>query len=358
MIRRFLSTLTLAAVLASTAGAQERVTVGTTRAIANAVLFLGVEQGHFKTEGLDVEMTAYPSDQDVVEALGAGATELGLAGFTAQAFNLAGSGAIRLVAAQVREKADFEGNDIVVSNAAYDRGVRKPENFAGISFASYRLGTAMHYQLGQVARLKQFDIAKVLLKPQGSLADIARVIAAGTADAAILPGTEARALLTSGDAKLVAWYSELDETQLGALFASSKTIAARRATVDKFVRAYRRAATEYAAAFLHNDRYGKRVTNARTRELSGKIARYVFPGRAADSATTLVEAGVYYMDRTAQLDAADIARQVAWYQSQNLVDKSVDARRIVDSSFKGTSKNSMPLGPVRVCCPDGMILGD
>ena len=25
---------------------------------------------------------------------------------------------------------------------------------------------------------------------------------------------------------------------------------------------------------------------------------------------------------------------------------------------KGTSKNSMPLGPVRVCCPDGMILGD
>ena len=25
---------------------------------------------------------------------------------------------------------------------------------------------------------------------------------------------------------------------------------------------------------------------------------------------------------------------------------------------QGTSKNSMPLGPVRVCCPDGMILGD
>ena len=26
--------------------------------------------------------------------------------------------------------------------------------------------------------------------------------------------------------------------------------------------------------------------------------------------------------------------------------------------LRGTSKNSMPLGPVRVCCPDGMILGD
>ena len=26
--------------------------------------------------------------------------------------------------------------------------------------------------------------------------------------------------------------------------------------------------------------------------------------------------------------------------------------------LEGTSKNSMRLGPVRVCCPDGMILGD
>lgn len=334
MIRRFLATLILAAGIASPIAAQERVTVGTTRSIANAVLFLGVEQGLFKTEGLDVEMTAYASDQDVVEALAAGATELGLAGFTSQAFNLAGSGAIKAIAAQVREKADFEGNDIVVSNAAYDRGVRKAENLAGVSFASYRLGTALHYQFGQVARLKQFDIAKVLVKPQGSLDAIARAIAAGQADAAILPGTEARSLLTAGDAKLVAWYSELDETQLGALFASSKAIGARRATVEKFARAYRRAAAEYATAFLRNDRYGKRVTNARTKELSGKIARYVFPGRSADVATTLVEAGIYYMDREAKLDAADIVRQVAWYQSQNLVDKSVDARAIVDSSFK------------------------
>ena len=30
----------------------------------------------------------------------------------------------------------------------------------------------------------------------------------------------------------------------------------------------------------------------------------------------------------------------------------------VGVEHKGTSKNSMPLGPVRVCCPDGMILGD
>jgi NitT/TauT family transport system substrate-binding protein len=104
--------------------------------------------------------------------------------------------------------------------------------------------------------------------------------------------------------------------------------------MEKFVRAYRRAAGEYAAVFLHNDRFGKRVTNARTREMSAKIARYVFPGRPLDTAGPTVEAGIYNMERDARLDLPDIARQVAWYQSQALIDKDIEARLIVDSSFK------------------------
>lgn len=334
MIRPALAALSLIAVLLTPAAAQEHVSVGTTRSIANAVLFLGVEQGHFKAEGLDVEMTAYASDQDVVEALAAGATDLGLAGFTATAFTLAGAGTIKAVAAQVREKTDYEGNDILVSNFAYERGIRKIENLGGTSFATYRLGTAMHYQLGQIARVKQFDFNSVTLKPQGSLADVARAIATGVADAAILPGTEARALLTANQARLLGWYSEVDQTQLGALFVSSKASDARRATLEKFVRAYRRAATEYAAVFQHNDRFGKRVTNAKTREMSARIARYVFPGRPLDAAGATVEAGIYNMEPQARLDLADIARQVAWYQSQALVAKDVEARLIVDSSFR------------------------
>ncbi len=334
MIRPALVALSVIAALLTPAAAQERVTVGTTRSIPNSVLFLGVEQGHFKAEGLDVEMTAYATDQEVVEALAAGATDLGLAGFTATAFNLAGAGTIKAVAAQVREKTDYEGNDVIVSNFAFERGVRKFENLTGVSFATYRLGTNSHYQIGQIARAKQVDFRSLTLKPQNSLADVARAIASGVADAAILPGTEARALLSANQARLLGWYSEVDQTQLGALFVSSKAIDTKRQTLEKFVRAYRRAATDYAAIYLHNDRFGKRVTNARTREMSAKIARYVYPGRPLDTAGTTVEAGIYNMEPQARLDLADIARQVAWYQSQALVDKDVEARLIVDSSFK------------------------
>jgi len=59
-----------------------------------------------------------------VTALAAGEVDLASAEFTAAAFNLAGKGVIKIVAAQAREKRDFEGNEIVASPAAYARASR------------------------------------------------------------------------------------------------------------------------------------------------------------------------------------------------------------------------------------------
>ena len=51
-----------------------------------------------------------------------------------------------------------------------------------------------------------------------------------------------------GDAKLLGWYSDLDEYQFGGLFASPKIIESRRGAVEKFVRAYQKGAAEFAGA--------------------------------------------------------------------------------------------------------------
>jgi hypothetical protein len=47
----------------------------------------------------------------------------------------------------------------------------------------------------------------------------------------------------------------------------------------------------------------------------------------------MVELGAYYIDPQARLDVADVARQIAWYKSQGLIDKAVDTRTVVDASF-------------------------
>jgi NitT/TauT family transport system substrate-binding protein len=336
MTVRTLAFVFLIALSTATASAQEvagaRVTIGARRLTANGALFLAVARNYFKDEGLSVDVTAYRSDKEVADAVASGTTDFGLAAFTAAGFNYAGHGLIKIVAAQVREKADTEGNEVLASDRAFARGVRKFEDLANSSVAITALGSQFHYQLGQIARIKGFDLNGVMLKPMQTYDAVARAIGTGQADVAILPSQYARELLVSAPVKLIGWYSQIDQQQLGALFVSAKMIETRRATVEKFVRAYQRGAADYAA-MVRIDRLGKRIVNVKTREAATIIARYVYPGRPIGSAAATVGVGAYSMEENARIDFQDIERQVEWYKTQGLIEQTVDAKEIVDESF-------------------------
>jgi NitT/TauT family transport system substrate-binding protein len=332
MIRLRVAIFVAITVFACSAAAQERVVIGTQRLTDNGALFLAAAEGYFKAEGLDLGMTAYESDQVVAETLASGTTDFGLAAFTPAAFNLAGKGLIKAIAGQVREKRGYEGNEIVASNISFNKGLHKFEDLANRSIAISALGSASLYQLEQIARVKHIDINRITVKPMKTLEAVARAVGTSEVDAAIMPASHARELLGSSQAKLIGWYSELDEQQLGALFVSSKMIETRRGAVEKFVRAYRRGAADYAAALLRKDRNSKRTSDTKSHEAATTIAHYVYPDRG-DSAAATVEAGAYFIEPQAQLDVADIERQIAWYKARGLIDKGVNVREVVDPSF-------------------------
>ena len=331
MILRATAILVLIANLIAPAAAQERVTVVTQRLAANGALFIAAVQGYFKAEGLELQMGAYASAREVVEAVASGSADFGLTELTPAAFNLAGQGAIKAVAAQAREKRDYEGAEVVAANFAYTNGLRKLENLGGKVVAIDALGSASHYQLSEIARIKGFNLSSMALKPVYSVGELAKAIESGAVDAAILPTQNARDLATANQGKLVGWISEIGEPQTGALFASSAVIKGKRATVEKFVRAYRRGVADYASALLRRDRYAKRVSDQASQSAAAIIARYVYPGMSTGA--TIVEASAPFIDPKARIDIADIERQLAWYQAQGFVEKTVQARDVVDLSF-------------------------
>ena len=129
MIRLKVAACILVIGLALPAAAQDRVVIGTQRLTDNGALFLAAAEGYFRAEGIELGMTAYEFDQAVVETLAAGTTDFGLAGFTPAAFNFAGKGVIKAIAAQTREKRFYEGTEIVASNVGFAKGlqqVRRP----------------------------------------------------------------------------------------------------------------------------------------------------------------------------------------------------------------------------------------
>jgi NitT/TauT family transport system substrate-binding protein len=329
---RALAPFLVIASLVSPAAAQERVVIGTQRLADNGALFLAAAAGYFKAEGIDLVMTAYENDRMVAEALASGATDFALAGFTPAAFNFAGKGTIKAIAARTREKRYYESTELVVSNIGFSKGLQKYEDIAGKTVAIDALGSISHYQLEQIARVKKVDMNRVTVKPMQTLDAIVRAIATNEVDAAIMPAPYARDLLASNQAKLVGWYSELDEIQFGALFASSKMLATRRAAIEKVLRAYRRGVADYTEALLRKDRNSKRTADIKSHEAATTIARYVYPDRGT-SAAVAVEASAYFIDPQAQLDVADIDRQIAWHKAQGRVDKTVSARDVVDPSF-------------------------
>ena len=331
MIRRAAAILIVIAALASPAAAQERVRVGLTRLASNGGLFLAASQGYFQAEGLDVELRAFASANQVAQALAAGAVNFGVTRFNAASLNLAGRGAIKAIAAQARERRGYDGNAVVASNAAYAHGLRKLSDLANKVVAISALGSTMHYQLGQIARLNGFALDGITLKPLQTPDAIARAVEDDKVDAAILPAQYARDLLTASQGKFLGWYAELDEQQLGALFATSAMIATRRATVEKFVRAYRRGVADYAATLLRRSRSGKRVFDGKAEVAATLIAAYIYPDRS--NAARAVAASAYFVEPRARIDVSDIARQIAWYKAQGLVSKDADARAAVDLSF-------------------------
>lgn len=333
MIRRIIAVLAFIVVTIAPAAAVERVTVATTRDVQNGALFLAVLRGYFEAEGIDLAMQAYPSPKAVVQALAAGNSDLALTTFTATAFNLAGTGAIRMIAAQVRERRDHEGNVVVAANGAQRAGLHAFQDLANKSVAITAFDSVYHYQLGQIARLKKFKLSSIIVKPLHTLEAVAAAVAEGQVDAAILPSRYGRSVLAAGQAQIVGWYSELDEQQLGALFASAKTLTQRPKVVTMFMRAYRRGAADYSAVMSKYGLGGKLVSNVKSRKAAAEIARYVYPGTVKAAAITAVEEGAYFMDPQARLDTADIARQLNWFKTQGLVQPDADLRKAVDLSL-------------------------
>jgi NitT/TauT family transport system substrate-binding protein len=335
LLTRAVRTLCALAVVlaASPAQAQEKVAVGVLRFVSSGALFVAVERGHFKQEGLDVDLKFFDAAQPIAIAVVTGDVDFGLTAFTAGLFNLAGKGGLKVIAAQAKEERGYQGNAILASNAAWDNGLRKVEDLKGRSLGITQVGSSFHYQVGQIARLKGFDLKSVDLKPLQSLANMMAALKGNQVDAIIIAPHLARQLLAAGEAKLLGWYSDFDEYQFGALFTSPKLIAGKRATAERFVRAYQKGAGEFAAALLKRDDSGNRKFDAASHEVAGLIAKHVYPGQPAERAVSLVEASTFFVDSQARLNVGDIHDQIAWYKSQGMVDAAVDPKALMDLSF-------------------------
>lgn len=320
-------------IVVGVARAADRTSVGMLRFVSSGPIFLASERGYFRDAGLDVDLKFFEAAQPIAVAVVSGDIDFGATAFTGGFFNLAGAGQLKIIAAQSKEQKGFEGNAILVSNAAWDKGFRDLKDFAGKSLAITQVGSSFHYQIGQLARVFGFDLKSVALRPLQSLPNMVAALKGNQVDAIIIAPHLAKPLVAAGEAHLLGWYSDYDEYQFGGLFTSSKTARDRRDLAQRFVRAYQRGAKDYADAFMRKDASGARVFDGSSDAAARIITKYVYPGEDEAKGAALVKASAFPADPQARLDVSDIYKQIAWMKAEKLVNAEVDPAIALDLGF-------------------------
>lgn len=331
--RRALAAAAACLMLTAQAFAADKVSVGVLRFVSSGPLFLAVERGYFGEQGIEPDLKFFEAAQPIAVAVVSGDVDYGLTAFTGGFFNLAGKGAVKIVAAQAKEAKGFEGNAILASNQAYEKGLKTPKDLAGKVVGITQVGSSFHYQIGQLARIEGFDLKSVDMRPLQSLPNMIAALKGGQVDAVLLAPHLAKPLVAAGEAKLLGWYADLDEYQFGGLFTATRTATAKRELTQRFVRAYQKGLADYAAAFQKKDASGQRVFDAASTQAATQIAKYVYPSDPSDLGAKKTIASAFYVDPQGRLDVADIVKQIEWMKAQGLVEAGVDPMSAMDLSF-------------------------
>lgn len=323
--RLALSLLAAFSLIASTAQAAERVRIGVLKLSSAAPLFLAKDRGYFEQEGIDADLKFFDAAVPIAVAAVSGDIDIGFTGFTAAFYNLAGKGGLKVIAGTAREAPGFQNTAYVASKRAYDAGLRTLADLPGHSVGITQVGSTFHYSLGLIADKLKFDIATVRVVPLQALPNVAAAVKGGTLDAALTAATTITPVVASGDAVVLGWVGDQTPWMLGCVVASTATIERQRMQIEKVLAAYRRGADEYTRVLLQREADGTFKRSPEGDAMLTLISKYT--GQQAEQ----LRIGLSVVDPA--LDTADIARQVAWFKRQNLIDADVDAAKIVDKSF-------------------------
>jgi NitT/TauT family transport system substrate-binding protein len=304
----------------------QKAKVGVLRLSSSAPVFIAQDKGYFRDAGLDIELKFFDAAQPIAVATTSGDIDFGITAFTAGLYNLAGKRTLKVIGGMSRERAGYPLIGYFASNNAYAAGLKTPKDLAGKRIAVTQVGSSFHYSLGLLADKYGLKLSDMKVLPLQSLSNAAAALKGETVDAALLPVSTARTLMDAGGAKLLGWVGDETPWQLGAVFASTKTLT-DKPLATKLLAALVRADREYHDVILAAVKDGKAPIDDKTKPLLEIIAKYT------NLPVEQVVGNCAYIDPDGKLDVKNVGNQISWLQEQGFVDKGFDAEAIIARDY-------------------------
>ncbi len=323
--------LCLVAAMAIAAGASvgaqaETVKVGITKLLGYAGVPIADARGYFKAEGIDVKMVEFHSATPIGMAVASGDVEFGVSGMSAAFYTLAAQGQLKIIASSSGDHPGFYNLVVVVSNKAWDAGLTSGKDMPGHDIAITQVGTSLHYSIGLLAKRYGFPMSAVRVKPLQSNPNVVSALRGGTVDAAVMPTSPVVPLVANGEIHRLGYVGEITDGFSGSmLFTATKIANENPHLVKRFLAAYRKGMRDFHDAFVGAD--GTRKDGPLAPTILAIMSK--FTGVSEKQ----LDQAVPYLDPQGRVDTADVARQIAWYKSQNLLKGDVRAEQLIDARY-------------------------
>ncbi|MEM9430179.1 MAG: ABC transporter substrate-binding protein [Pseudomonadota bacterium] len=322
--RRTALALMGATALAAPANASsKKIKVGALRFTSHSGSFIAFERGYFAEAGLDVEFEFFQAAQPMAVAIASGDVDYAVTAISGGLINLADKGAIKVIGGALSEEAGIDGQKFLASDAAYQAGVRTPADLAGKRFAVTQAGSSFHYMGAKMAAAEGIEMSFTPLQKVGA---IIGAMKSGQVDGWSIVPHIAKPLAGSGAVHIIGDVADyIPDYQVTTVFTSAKNAAEERGMTEGFLAGFSKGVDDYAAAMIDG--------TASEDEMVDLIHKYVYTDRAREKAAPSIINGTMRLNAGAALNIASVADQLAWFQSEGLVDADITLEQLVDSSY-------------------------
>ncbi len=317
----WISTLAIAlvALMPSPARAQETVKLGDLAAISNAAIYIAVEKGFFKEQGIVTDITNFASAAKQVPALVAGELEVSVGSASAGLFNaVAQQAPFRIVADKGQAREGYGFSLLTVRKDLVDSGqVKSFRDLKGKKLAILAKGNIQHYLVGKMAEEVGLTVNDVDLTFMDAPSQVT-AFETKAIDAAYAVEPWAARFAERGVAvrfRTPDQVKGLGPVQVGVIIYSGKFINERRAVAQRWLNAYLKA----AAIFNKN--------GTKDSEIAAILEKYT-----KVPAKTIQAAIPPYQDPSGKLLVDNLADQAQWFTNSGMQQK-VNIQNALDLSF-------------------------
>lgn len=304
----------------------KKIKVGALRFTSHSGSFIAFEREYFKEAGLDVEFEFFQAAQPMAVAIASGDVDYAVTAVSGGLVSLAHKGAIKVIGGALSEEPGIDGQKYLVSDAAFQAGVKKPKDLNGKKYAVTQAGSSFHYMGSKMAAAEGIELSFTPLQKVGA---IIGAMKSGQVDAWSIVPHIAKPLAKGGAVHIIGNVADyLPNYQVTTVFTSAKNAKDERSMTENFLAGFSKGVDDYAAAMIDKSG-GDDGVNA----MVDLIHKYVYVDRPREKAAPSIINGTMRLNKGAALNIASIQDQLSWFQSEGLIDKDVTIDMLVDQSY-------------------------